>query len=67
MRPMMIFRPAVKLMPKLIRDFNNRNAPIVSAGDGLNRTYFNLVRLSEGETYKLRLYGFEAVWVVQCM
>lgn len=47
----------------LIRAFDNKNKPILTANNPLERIHFNLVRLVPGETYKYRLHEFESVVV----
>lgn len=52
-------------MAQLIRKYENRNLPIIPGNTGiLPLTYFNLLRLSEGETLDQRVEGFETVYVV---
>ena len=52
-------------MPNLIRFYDNRNQPIVDAGsEVLSLSYFNILRLDKGETYRQQLPGFESVLVV---
>jgi 5-deoxy-glucuronate isomerase len=46
-----------------IRTFNNRNRPILAGDKPVERTHFNLVRLTPGETYRYRLSEFESVVV----
>jgi 5-deoxy-glucuronate isomerase len=51
-------------MSDLVRKSEKR--PIVDAQSGpLKRTYFNLVKLTPGETYRARVDGFETLYVVQ--
>lgn len=53
-------------MAKLIRAADNRNAPIVQPGAGpLTLSYFNLLRLSAGETVTLDVPNCELLCVVQ--
>ncbi|MFB3817248.1 MAG: 5-deoxy-glucuronate isomerase [Candidatus Methylomirabilales bacterium] len=52
-------------MPDLIRRYDNKNHPIVTPRSGvLNSTYFNLVRLREGEAYQATLDGLESLYAV---
>jgi len=54
----------VRTIPEIIRHYDNENAPIVEGGDGtLELTYFNLLKLSEGQHVTGRLEGFESVFV----
>lgn len=46
-----------------IRTFNNRNRPILAGDKPVERTHFNLVRLTPGESYRYRLSEFETVAV----
>ena len=46
-----------------IRSFNNKNRPILAGDKPVERTHFNLVRLTPGETYRYRLSEFESVVV----
>jgi len=39
-------------MAEIVRSYDNRNRPIVGKGNTtLPRTYFNLIRLNDGEEY----------------
>jgi len=52
-------------MKKLIRQFDNRNRPIVDAGDAtVPHIHFNLIRLPRGGRYATDLAAVETVWVV---
>lgn len=52
-------------MPQFIRNFDNRNAPIVPGGQGtLPLSYFNVLRLARGERATLHVPGFETAYVV---
>lgn len=52
-------------MARLIRNYENRNQPIVSEGDEtLSLTYFNLVSLQPGEEYQYRLPRHETAIVM---
>jgi 5-deoxy-glucuronate isomerase len=52
-------------MPQLLRALPNHNQPIVGPADPLaDRCYLNLVLLGEGETVRLKVPGFETVFVV---
>lgn len=52
-------------MPQMIRMHDNGNRPIVDQSNGLlSVTYFNILRLNKGETYRSRLDGYETVYVV---
>ena len=52
-------------MSDLIRQFDNRNQPIVAPNIGiLSSTYFNLVRLGRGEEYRARVEGVETLYAV---
>jgi len=46
-----------------IRSFNNKNRPILAGDKPVERTHFNLVRLTPGESYRYRLSEFESVVV----
>jgi 5-deoxy-glucuronate isomerase len=52
-------------MPLLIRVADNRNQPIVAAGQSLtDRCYFSLLRLGQGATARVQVPGFETLFVV---
>ncbi len=52
-------------MPAVIRYYENKNQPILPGKRApVPRTYFNLIRLSEKESYSYCLQGFESVAVV---
>lgn len=52
-------------MTDLIRAFDNKNTSIVTEkNDILDLTYFNIVKLDEGETFEMALKDFESVCVV---
>jgi len=52
-------------MSDLIRQFDNRNQPIIAPNMGiLSATYFNLVRLGRGEEYRARVEGVETLYAV---
>jgi 5-deoxy-glucuronate isomerase len=52
-------------MADFIKHFDNNNQPIVdSSSKSLDLTYFNLIRLREGEIYKIHIEAYETVWVV---
>ena len=52
-------------MPDLIRCYDNQNQPIVDERSVvLSLTYFNLLRLAKGQTYRQQLAEFESVYVV---
>jgi 5-deoxy-glucuronate isomerase len=52
-------------MPELIRQFDNRNQPIITPKIGtLSSTYFNLVRLRKGEEYRTKVEGIETLYAV---
>jgi 5-deoxy-glucuronate isomerase len=52
-------------MPDLIRQFDNKNQPIVAPKAGLlSSTYFNLIRLKKGEEYRVKLEGIETLYAV---
>jgi 5-deoxy-glucuronate isomerase len=52
-------------MPELIRQFDNRNQPIITPKIGtLSSTYFNLVRLRKGEEYRAKVEGVETLYAV---
>ncbi len=52
-------------MPELIRQFDNRNQPIITQKIGtLSSTYFNLVRLGKGEEYRAKVEGIETLYAV---
>lgn len=53
-------------MPQeLIRAFDNQNQPILPGGSGpVPNTYFNLLRLQQGEEAKVEVPGFETCLVV---
>ena len=52
-------------MPELIRNFDNRNQPIVDGKKGiLSLTYFNLLRLRKGQDFQQKVDGFETLYVV---
>lgn len=52
-------------MARMIRHHDNHNEPIINAGDAiLPRTYFNLVRLAAGESFRTVVPGYETCWVV---
>ena len=52
-------------MPRFIRAHDNHNEPLINAGhDFLPRTYFNIVRLKQGETYYTTVPGYETCWVL---
>lgn len=54
-------------MPRLLRARANHNQPIVGPGGGdqlADRSYFNLLRVGEGETVRLTVPGFETLFAV---
>jgi len=52
------------MMPSHIKPFDNRNVPIVGIDDDLvPRTYFNVVRLQDGEEFVSDVPGYETVCV----
>ena len=52
-------------MPDLIRQYDNKNQPIVAPKSGiLSSTYFNLVRLKKGEEHRAKLEGIECLYAV---
>ena len=52
-------------MRELIRQFGNRNQPIITPKIGtLSSTYFDLVRLGKGEEYRTKVDGIETLYAV---
>ena len=52
-------------MPDLIRQYDNKNQPIITPKTGiLSSTYFNLVRLKKGEEHGAMIEGFETLYAV---
>ena len=52
-------------MAEIIRRYDNRNEPIIASGSRcLPRTYFNLIRLNNGQEYSYSVEGFETVCIV---
>lgn len=52
-------------MPEFIKSYNNKNKPIVDAStECMDISYFNLVQLKAGKTYKTKLSDYETAWVV---
>jgi 5-deoxy-glucuronate isomerase len=52
-------------MGKFLKAYDNKNQAIVPGGEGLlPLTYFNILKLNKGDSYTLKLPGFESVWVV---
>ena len=52
-------------MPTLIRQFDNRNQPIIALRIGtLSSKYFDLVRLGKGEEYRTKVDGIETLYAV---
>jgi 5-deoxy-glucuronate isomerase len=52
-------------MPDLIRQYDNKNQPIITPRTGiLSSTYFNLVRLKKREEYEATMEGFETLYAV---
>jgi 5-deoxy-glucuronate isomerase len=52
-------------MPEFIKSYNNKNKPIVDAStECMDLSYFNLVQLKAGKTYKTKVSDYETVWVV---
>jgi 5-deoxy-glucuronate isomerase len=52
-------------MPDLIRQFDNRNQPIIVPKKGiLSSMYFNLVRLGRGQEYRTKVGGIETLYAV---
>ena len=52
-------------MPSVIRCYDNKNQPLIDRKNKLlKRTYFNILRLKKGQTFELKLPGFETVCVV---
>jgi 5-deoxy-glucuronate isomerase len=52
-------------MPDLIRQYDNKNQPIIAPRVGpLSLTYFNLLRLRKGEDYRVKVAGVETLYAV---
>ena len=52
-------------MPQHIQPFDNKNQPIVAAGNALvPLVYFNIIRLKQGECYFAQLAHYESVYVM---
>ena len=52
-------------MARMIRAYDNRNEPIINAGDAtLPRSYFNLVSLGKDEEFRTVVPGYETCWVM---
>jgi 5-deoxy-glucuronate isomerase len=52
-------------MAHLIRQYDNKNQPIITPGKTiLSLTYFNLVRLKKGEEYQAKVDGIETLYAV---
>ena len=52
-------------MPTIIRAYDNENKPIIGKGHGLvPLTYFTILRLTEGESLRQKIDGYETVCVV---
>ena len=52
-------------MPHLIQQYDNKNQPIIMPGKTiLSLTYFNLVRLKQGEAYQAKVEGIETLYAV---
>lgn len=52
-------------MPGIIRKYDNNNRPIIDRQCSLlSVTYFNLIRLNDGQTLQQKMEGFETVYVV---
>lgn len=50
-------------MPGFIKSYDNKNRPLVDENNGvMKRTYFNIVRLNQGEVYENTLNNFESVY-----
>jgi 5-deoxy-glucuronate isomerase len=53
-------------MAELVKKYDNQNKPILQGGSGtIPMTYFNLVRLHQGERFEAKVPGFETVYLMQ--
>jgi len=52
-------------MPQFIKSFDNKNKAIVDGDTNcMDLTYFNLIKLKQGEEFNTALKNYESVWVV---